>query len=420
MKINILLYLVTLFLMYISLKKNLKYLYMFFFATTPFTATSLVNISGMSISLPLYIGLFLILSFLFKILKKRKLKRIKANKFLILFYLFCVISMISPLYLKGGFKITSNISNEYIDYFLLEKYPTIISHILYLTYCLIIYIITIYIIEKFKINLKDFFKIYKKSFYIVCVFCLFEIIFYKIGRMKEFNEIFKMNESILIQGYGNFLRVSGPNGEPSMFSIYLLTSIGIFYFFNQNKELILSIFLGVLTTSTSFIIGLLFYFIIDVFFLRDRKLFKILFGIVLICISIKILTWSYPVMEKLFIEIVDKIKGQGVSGNDRMFNILSHLKVSISINPFLGIGYGVARSKDLLTTWLVNIGYFGVIFFIVALGKSTLKNKYLGTILLTVFVVEFISVPEPYFLYLWCLWGVLDSNIKSYKFKEKL
>ena len=84
----------------------------------------------------------------------------------------------------------------------------------------------------------------------------------------------------------------------------------------------------------------------------------------------------------------------------------------------LGIGYGVARSKDLLSTWLVNIGYIGVISFILGLIESTFnkrnkEKRFIGIVLIVVFIVEFISVPEPYFLYLWCLWGVLDSKIET-------
>lgn len=231
-----------------------------------------------------------------------------------------------------------------------------------------------------------------------------------------------MNESALIQGYGKFLRISGPNLEPSMFSIYLLFSFGIFYFNKYVKESIFVIILGILSTSTSFILGIfmyIFYFII----LRSKEEWKkILFLILTLILILFILITVYPQMLSLFEEILYKINGKGVSGGERKYNMLHHFQVSININPISGIGYGIARSKDLLTTWLCNIGYFGVTFFILALITSIKKanKRYIGIILIIIFLVESISVPEPYFLYIWCFWGILDSNINNYKLREEI
>lgn len=422
MDISLLLFPVTFLLMYIFFAKNIKELYMVFFMLTPFTATSLLNIGGISISLPLYSGLFLIIKFILKLLQKMKLKKIRINKFLMIFYIFSIFSIFSPLYIDKNFKITSNWSNEFINYFLLKKYEVIISHLLYLTYCLIIYFITIYIIKFNQIKIEELVKVYKKSFYLVFLFSLVEIISYKVGLIDKFNKIFRMNESTFVQGYGNFVRISGPNGEPSMFSIYLLVSLGIFYFYKQKKEAVLAIFLGIVSTSTSFVLGLLAYIVLNIVSLKRRRILEICICMLVIMVIIMGLLSVYPQITILFTDIIRKISGEGISGNDRMFNMMSHFKVSISVNPFFGIGFGVARSKDLLTTWLVNIGYLGVISFILALLNSILskRNKSIGIVLIVAFIVEFISVPEPYFLYLWCLWGILDSNIKIKMLKKEV
>ena len=425
MKLNILFFIITLIILYFLFFKNLISLFLLFVFSTPYTALSLININGVSISFPIYVGIFLIIKFILICLKNKKIKKVKINIFLFLFIIICLLSCISPMLISSKFRVTSNLSNEFLFYQDIEKIKPMLSHILYILYCYAVYVISKYIIKNFNIKIKMILEVFKKSFYLVIIFCLLEIIFYKLGLSKEFNNILKMNESALIQGYGKFLRISGPNLEPSMFSIYLLFSFGIFYFNKFIKESILVIIFGILSTSTSFILGIfmyIFYFIV----LRPKEdLKKILFLILILILSLLILITIYPQMFGLFEEILHKINGKGVSGGDRKYNMLQHFKVSISINPISGIGYGIARSKDLLTTWLCNIGYFGVALFSLALITSTLKKinknrRYIGITLIIIFLIESISVPEPYFLYIWCFWGILDSDINDYEVRKEI
>lgn len=418
MESSILFYPILLISLYFFIFKKLENIFYFFLFSTPFTATSLLNIGNISISFPIFIGLFLIFKYFIEVFKNRKMKKIYINKFLFIFIFCCILSIFSPLYITNDFRITTNLGNEFLNYQFIPKISSIISHILYLSYCYILYLITISCIDIKYIPLFKIINIYKKSFYLVCIFTICEIVVYKLGMTKEFNQIFKMNENTMLQGYGSFLRIAGPNLEPSMFSIYLLVSLGIFYFTKENFSLVLALFLGLLSTSSSFILGLGIYFIIFLFRRKKKEYIKIVFLIIGIIIFTLIIIRLFPQLEKLFTGILDKISGEGVSGSDRKFNMLQHLLVSVSINPFLGIGYGVARSKDLITTWLVNVGYIGVISFTIALFKSTInkknkRKKFIGVTLIVAFIVEFISVPEPYFLYLWCLWGVLDSKIET-------
>lgn len=418
MESSILFYPILLISLYFFIFKKLENIFYFFLFSTPFTATSLLNIGNISISFPIFIGLFLIFKYFIEVFKNRKMKKIYINKFLFIFIFCCILSVFSPLYITSDFKITTNLGDEFLNYHFITKTSSIISHILYLSYCYILYLITISCIDIKYIPLFKIINIYKKSFYLICIFTICEIVVYKLGMTKEFNQIFKMNESTMLQGYGSFLRIAGPNLEPSMFSIYLLVSLGIFYFTKENFSLVLALFLGLLSTSSSFILGLGIYFIIFLFRRKKKEYIKIVFLIIGIIIFTLIIIRLFPQLEKLFTGILDKISGEGVSGSDRKFNMLQHLLVSVSINPFLGIGYGVARSKDLITTWLVNVGYIGVISFTIALFKSTInkknkRKKFIGVTLIVAFIVEFISVPEPYFLYLWCLWGVLDSKIET-------
>lgn len=415
MESSILFYPILLISLYFFIFKRLEDIFYFFLFSTPFTATSLLNIENISISFPIFTGLFLIFKYFIEIFKNRKIKKFYINKFIFIFIFCCILSVFSPLYITSDFKITTNLGNKFLNYQFIPKSWSIVSHILYLSYCYILYLITISCIDIKNIPLFKIIKIYKKSFYTIFMFTICEIVVYKLGMTKEFNQIFKMNDSTMLQGYGSFLRIAGPNLEPSMFSIYLLVSFGIFYFTKENFSLVLALFLGLLSTSSSFIVGLGIYFVIFLFRHKKKEYIKIFFLIISVIIFTIIVIQLFPQLEKLFTGILDKIYGKGVSGSDRKFNMIQHLLVSITINPFLGIGYGIARSKDLITTWLVNVGYIGVISFIIGLFKSTLskKNKrknFIGIVLIVAFTVEFISVAEPYFLYLWCLWGILDSK----------
>lgn len=417
MESSVLFYPILLISLYFFLFKKLEDIFYFFLFSTPFTATSLLNIGNISISFPIFTGLFFIFKYFIEIFKRKKIRKIFINKFLFLFIVCCILSIFSPLYITSNFKITTNLGNEFLNYQFTPKLKSIFSHILYLIYCYILYLIVISCGDIKKISLFKIINIYKKSFYAVFIFIICEIVVYKLGITREFNQIFKMNESTSLQGYGSFLRIAGPNLEPSMLSIYLLVSLGVFYFTKENIALLLALFLGLLSTSSSFILGLGIYFIIFLFRRKKKEYLKIIFLTITIIIFIIIIIQFFPQLEKLFTGILDKIYGKGVSGSDRKFNMIQHLLVSITINPFLGIGYGVARSKDLITTWLVNCGYIGVISFVTALLKSTLskknkRKKFIGIVLIVAFTIEFISVAEPYFLYLWCLWGILDSKIE--------
>lgn len=418
MEISVIFYPIFLITLYFFIFKKLEDIFYLFLFSTPFTATSLLNIMKISISFPIFIGVFFILKYFIEVLKRKKIKKIYVNKFLFLFLFCCMLSTFSPLYITSNFKITTNFGNEFLNYQFITKSTPIIIHILYISYCYILYLVTLSCMNIENISFYKIMTIYKKSFYVVFSFIICEIIVYKLGITKEFNQIFKMNESTMVQGYGNFLRIAGPNLEPSMLSVYLLVSLGVFYFTKNNKELFLCIGLGLLSTSSSFILGLVGYFVIFIFRKKKKEYLKLVIILITTIILTFIIIYIYPQLLKLFVEIVDKINGKGISGGDRKFNLVHHIIISLTVNPFLGIGYGVARSKDLLSTWLVNIGYIGVVSFIIALFKSALnrknrKKKFIGIVLIVAFIVEFISVPEPYFLYLWCLWGILDSKVET-------
>lgn len=164
MKLNILFFIITLIILYFLFFKNLVSLFLLFLFSTPYTAFSLMNISGVSISFPIYVGIFLIVKFILVCLKRQKIKKVKVNIFLLLFIIMCLLSCISPLLISSRFKVTSNLSNEFLFYQDIEKIKPILNHILYILYCYIIYIISKYIIKNFNIKIEMILKVFKKVF----------------------------------------------------------------------------------------------------------------------------------------------------------------------------------------------------------------------------------------------------------------
>lgn len=119
--------------------------------------------------------------------------------------------------------------------------------------------------------------------------------------------------------------------------------------------------------------------------------------------------------------IINKITADStnVSGVERSANIIDNIiywSNLDNINFLFGIGFGVIRSTDLLTTFLVNIGLIGTLLFAYFyLRKITLRNltmKKIGdnAILLVLFITSMISVPEFSYLSFWLFLGLINSK----------
>lgn len=86
MKLNILFFIITLIILYFLFFKNLISLFLLFVFSTPYTALSLININGVSISFPIYVGIFLIIKFILICLKNKKSK----NQYILIFIYYYV------------------------------------------------------------------------------------------------------------------------------------------------------------------------------------------------------------------------------------------------------------------------------------------------------------------------------------------
>lgn len=384
---------------------NKKFLYYSCIFFSPYTAMSLINLNGFSLSVAQVGSLLFILRYSMEIIIKKKI--ILKNKLLIYFLVLCIISLLSPFYIsselfiwkqKGGFSQYNIIKNELLK--------DNCYQILYLNFSIIIYILSQnFFLKELNGNLKKIMKIIEYSFYSIVFTVIIEVVCKQVNKVEIFNNIFRMNDSTLNQG----LRVSGPNLEPSMFAIYLIFMLGIFFYNKQFKQLLLVIVLGVMTTSSSFILGFIFFLCSafrQITYREKRKIFLLLVFMIIFLFFYMSLD---PVVEAQIKLIISKLQGKGTSGSERSLLMKTHLRIFLEA-PILGIGYGSARSTDLLTTWLANIGSLGIVVFLGALFKN-FKLKW-KKILIILFIIELISVPEPYFLYIWYFWGVIEGKSK--------
>lgn len=220
--------------------------------------------------------------------------------------------------------------------------------------------------------------------------------------------------------------------EPSMFAFTLLPYV-IFSYYKCKK--FFSIFWGIvmlLSTSTTAYLGVFVIMIYNLFFNKNiLKNKKILISILFIVgiTYVVLYKYIYDVMEIMIINklmpIVDfdgsvNLAGAG-SGMERLSNIFNSIDYWCSLDimhMLFGIGFGVHRSTDLFGTFLVNIGIIGsIIFFIINFRYFKIKNKSKlddmnNLIILTMYIIMMVSVPEYSFLSYWLFLGIV-YNINS-------
>jgi hypothetical protein len=123
---------------------------------------------------------------------------------------------------------------------------------------------------------------------------------------------------------------------------------------------------------------------------------------------------------------LEKFSGTNLSGSERITSLIHHLNVGLNY-PLLGVGFGAARSKDLFTTLLANVGVFCTSLLVIYIITMRYKLNRITDITISqfsqgfsyyltiVFIVMFISVPELYFLYVWIGMAISEGLLKIVK-----
>lgn len=217
-------------------------------------------------------------------------------------------------------------------------------------------------------------------------------------------------------------RVQSLSGEPSMYAFTILPYIIFAIHRKANKLLIATMIVSLLlSVSTTGFLGIIIYIICILFFSKiNKRYIKNLIIFIGILIFIYFLFSSY-IDEIIINMIINKITADptNISGLERSANIMDNIiywSNLNNINFLFGIGFGVIRSTDLLTTFLINIGLIGTLLFAyfylkkIKLRNLTMKKIGDNAILLVLFITSMISVPEFSYLSFWLFLGLINSK----------
>lgn len=399
-----------------------------------FTASSVINFENLGFSLQptYYFAMIYIFRYLFIIIYKFKV--IKPNVYLFGFITISFISLIMPITLKNSNILVMNVDGI-IDVLKFSKEN--ITQFMYLIFCFVTYWFI-----KDKLNyerglIEKSLKVYFWGAFIICLLGIYQIISSELN--FPFDQLFRSGIHKLSQK-GRMYSVAS---EPSMFAFYTVPTMALLLFSSdiikglRQKILIIILFISsVFSTSSTFLFGILVFILLFIKrnFIRLNitkknlkyiKWFSIIavFSIPLLIIIISNNDFVYEVLIQ---GTIDKILIKNISGIERFESFILMIKATFN-SPLLGLGFGSSRSKDLFSTWLANTGIIGLGFFILYI-INIYRNLNKAYRLSGVLVIEgyiyfiailvlcaFVSVPEPYFLFIWINFSIIESYISVYK-----
>lgn len=262
-------------------------------------------------------------------------------------------------------------------------------------------------------NVKDCFLL---GVFLVCVITVYQVLAFQIN--LPFDVIFRQNVHGGIQGR----RVYGPCLEASMLCYYIVCALPLAIRAGKwwSVPLVLLIgFIGIYSYSSSFLLGLILWIIIEcVLFFKVRHLFKIrnilLFTVLIILLIVAGLIFRSSVL-KAVKKIMVTFAGANVSGLERIsaFNIQMN---AFRKSPILGVGFGSCRSKDLFSTWLASLGilgFFPLVWFLIKSISIPNADNGIRNANIILWCVMFVSVAEPYNLFIWFLlaFQIISSQV---------
>jgi hypothetical protein len=425
----------------ISFFKKTKYLLYLTVFFSGFTATSIfIFNNGFSLQPSYLFGcLFLIKQFL-TILKNKQI--IKPSFLLSIFLLICIVSLTMPNLVKNSSVFVINTKNDSL-YTAVSLTSANFTQIGYFIFCFFIYwFVKDYLFHN-PDKVKKLIKVFLYSCFTICVLGFYQLIATRYN--LPYDQFFRQSAYGNIQTFGTFTREYAVAVEPSMFAYYLapvfalVMSVEKSIFKHKFTLVILILVSGVLTTSTTFFIGFaafLIKVILDklISFIKMKKSKSQKLGLVL-PISIFALLVAFLIAINvndninniLTTETYNKLfTNDNMSGNVRSEAFKVHLAVAENY-PLLGVGFGSARSKDLLSTWLCNTGFISVSLFIIYLlilvnklkkGRSRLSYG-VSNFILIFFICAFASVPEPYALFIWLMMATGEELLIQDKYQNQ-
>ena len=401
--IGIVAVLVVFFAIFKQKKDILLYAAVFF---TGFTGSSVINISGVSIQPSYFFFILYFIVIVYQGLTSTKKKRVEFPKMFTIFLVYCALTLICTVIVQN---------NEIIILSQKDKYENLtfslsnIIHVGYMLLCYLFYVVLINRRERIKLR-ENLFKAYRYGVIAVIIICLYQLLAFQWN--LPFDIIFRQGVHGNVQGR----RIYGPCIEASFLSYYLAPSLFLLLLnIDKHKRdfiwIALGIIIGVLCYSSTFFVGLVLSVICLIvrfaMHAKDRRTVNYFIGLMTITATIIIaIVFRWDDVDKVITEFVDKIGAKNVSGSIRT-EAFQRMSIIGFQYPF-GVGFGSSRSKDLLSTWMCNIGIVGVLIFTAMLisymNKCLKKNRFFECLpFIICMILAGISVPEPYNLFIWLL-----------------
>lgn len=437
MKIEILGYFIIPLGLILACLKN-KYLLYTILIFIGFTGASIIRIGDLSIQPAYYLGGIFIIKQMIDILKNKR--KVRINKFIIIFMIICICSIIMPKLIEGMNIEIIDQNGQIAD----AKFTSHnITQLMYIIYCFIFFVVIKDYISQNKGEIKNIIKFMLIGVVVVAILGIYQELAYIYN--WPFDIMFRSNIHGNVQPYGSFVRIYSTTIEPSILAYYLVPMFALIATINDKsikyKYLILTLilFVGFGSTSSTFILGLvvtMIILILNVFTEKDKlirernrsilKKFAVILLIGIICLAV-IYVINKNVVLNIFGGLIQKITRNNLSGQERSSAFINHILVGLRF-PLLGIGFGTVRSKDLFSTWVCNIGVIGVgifIYYLIDLIMKLRKNKSIisygiANYIIVIFICAFVSVPEPYNLFIWLMLAMGENIVQLEETKENI
>lgn len=376
-----------------------------------FSGSAVFIVGDLGIQPSYWFAILWLTSVVIKGIKIEKIEKCaKRNIYLLVFIIYATFSILLPLVLENNI-LVMNIEGK-ITWLTFTK--SCITQLLYLWFSYISFLFFSAYFSSMQNKIDDFINFYLVGAALVCCVCFYQIVCFKTG--MPFDELFRQNLHGNVQG----ARVYGPCIEASMLCYYLVTVLPLSI---RRKSwwsfilLVATIGLGVYSFSSTFIVGLVIWIILEFihalktgkFKLSSKKIMMIIAGYVSTIIVLLVygdhVTFA---LEKLLITISQK----NMSGIQRSYSFKLLIAAFVK-SPVLGIGFGTCRGNDLFSTWLAEVGFAGFIFLTFYFSEKLFLKKATWNIKVAnvlVWIVMLISVPEPYNLFIWFLLSILDAD----------
>ncbi|OUO40463.1 hypothetical protein B5F82_04665 [Megamonas hypermegale] len=243
------------------------------------------------------------------------------------------------------------------------------------------------------------------------------------------NRTFGDSDTVLYQYQGIMLagmslqRFQSLTGEPSMFAFTMLPYFIFAIHRKANNIIIIIMGLSILlSVSSTAYLGLVIYVVYMTLISKKKKnFFYLIIGLIVSCLILYMIFSEYidVIMDMVIFNKMDSVSGMTRS-NDFWGDINYFMELDI-MHSLFGIGFGYIRSSNLFTTLLVNTGIIGVLSFSYFYLKDfSLKAQNFikqgnNSIILVLFVISMVAVPEFSYLSFWIFLAISkNNNIRQY------